>query len=68
MQQFLNTLAKRFHCDEKIRLLMLCSSAVCLSFTSSKNKKGIIKILVYISVIDINQIDVLFFAIIISSG
>ena len=42
---------------------MLCSSVVCLSFTSSKNKKGIIKILVYISAIDINQIDVLFFCI-----
>ena len=68
MQQFLNTLTKRFHCDEKISLLMLSSSVVCLSFTSSKNNKGIIKILVYISVIDINQIDVLFFAIIISSG
>ena len=59
MQQFLNTLTKRFHRDEKISLLMLSSSVVCLSFTSSKNKKGIIKILVYISVIDINQIDVL---------
>ena len=54
-----NTLTKRFHRDEKISLLMLSSSVVCLSFTSSKNKKGIIKILVYISVIDINQIDVL---------
>ena len=68
MQQFLNTLTKRFHCDEKISLLMLSSSVVCLSFTSSKNKKGIIKILVYISVIDINQTDVLFFAVIISGG
>ena len=66
MQQVLNTLTKRFHCDEKISLLMLSSSVVCLSFTCSKNKKGI-KILVYISVIDINQIDVLFFAIIITS-
>ena len=68
MQQFLNTLMKRFHCDEKRILFRLSSSVVCLSFRSSKNKKGIIKILVYISVIDINQIDVLFFAIIISSG
>ena len=68
MQQFLNTLTKRFHCDEKIRLLMLSSSVVCLSFTSSKNKKGIVKILVYISVIDINEINVLFFAIIVTSG
>ena len=68
MQQFLNTLTKRFHRDEKISLFMLSSSVVCLSFTSSKNKKGIIKILVYISVIDINQIDVLFLAIIVTSG
>ena len=68
MQQFLNTLTKRFHCDEKISLLMLSSSVVCLSFTSLKNKKGIIKILVYISVIDTNQIDVLFFSKIVTSG
>ena len=68
MQQVLNTLTKRFHCDEKIRLLMLRSSVVWLSFTSSKNKKGIVKILVYISVIDINEINVLFFAIIVTSG
>ena len=68
MQQFLNTLTKRFHRAEKISLLMLSSSAVCISFTSSKNKNGIIKILVYISVIDINQIDALFLAIIITSG
>ena len=68
MQQFLNTLTKRFHRDEKISLLMLSSSVVCLSFTSSKNKKGIIKILVYISVIDINQIDVLFSATIVISS
>ena len=68
MQQFLNTLTKRFHRDEKISLLMLSSSVVCLSFTSSKNKEGIVKILVYISVIDINEINVLFFAIIITSG
>ena len=47
---------------------MLSSSVVCSSFTSSKNKKGIIKILVYISVIDINQIDVLFFVIIITTA
>ena len=67
MQQFLNTLTKRFHRDEKISLLMLSSSVVCLSFTSSKNKKGTIKILVYISVIDTNQIHVLFFEIIITS-
>ena len=41
------------HCDEK----MLSSSVVCLSFTilnTFKTKKGI-KILVYSSVTDINQ-------------
>ena len=68
MQQLLNTLTKRFHRDEKISLLMLSSSVVCISFTSSKNKNGIVKILVCISVIDINQMDALFFAIIIISG
>ena len=56
--------------DEK----MLSSSVVCLSFTilsTSENKKGIIKILIYSSVIDIyNQMDVIFFTIIlvITSG
>ena len=56
--------------DEK----MLSSSVVCLSFTilnTFENKKGIIKILVYSSVIDIyNQMDVFFFTIIlvITSG
>ena len=48
---------------------MLSSSVVCLSFTilnTFENKKGIIKILVYSSVIDIyNQMDVIFFTIII---
>ena len=47
---------------------MLSSSVVCLSFTifnTFKNKKGIIKILVYKSVLDIyNQTDVIFFTII----
>ena len=53
---------------------MLSSSVVCLSFTilsTSENKKGIIKILIYSSVIDIyNQMDVIFFTIIlvITSG
>ena len=53
---------------------MLSSSVVCLSFTvlnTFENKKGIIKILVYSSVIDIyNQMDVIFFTIIlvITSG
>ena len=47
---------------------MLSSLVVCLSFTifnTFENKKGIIKILVYNSVIDIyNQMDVIFFTII----
>ena len=63
----INTLTKRFHRDEKI--LRLNSSFVCLFFTILKvfeNKKDVIKILVYSSVIDINQMDVIFFAIIIS--
>ena len=54
---------------------MLSSSVVCfISFTilnTSENKKGIIKILVYSSVIDIyNQMDVITFTIIlvITSG
>ena len=51
--------------DEK----MLSSSVVCLSFTilnTFENKKGIITILVYSSVIGIyNSIDVFFFTIII---
>ena len=51
--------------DEK----MLSSSVVCLSFTilnTFENKKGIITILVYSSVIGIyNSIDVIFFTIII---
>ena len=50
---------------------MLSSSVVCLSFTTLhvfENKKGIIKILVYSSVIDNNQMDVIFFALIITSG
>ena len=47
---------------------MLSSLVVCLSFTILnvfENKKGIIKILVYSSVIDINRNNVIFFAIII---
>ena len=53
---------------------MLSSSVVCLSFTilnTFENKKGIFKILIYSSVIDIyNQMDVIFFTIIlvITSG
>ena len=58
-----NTLRKRFHCDEKI--LMWRSLVVCLSFTTCmlntfENKKVVIKILVYSSVIDINHINVIF--------
>ena len=57
----IKTLKEQFHCDEK----MLSSSVVCLlSFTildTFENKKGtIIIILVYSSVIDINQLDVIF--------
>ena len=47
-----NTLTKRFHREKKI--LMLSSLVVCFSFTILnvfENKKGIIKILVYSSVI-----------------
>ena len=61
-------LMKRFGREQKI--LMLSSSIVCLSFTILdilKKRKGIIKILVYSSVIDINQMDVIF-AIITTSG
>ena len=50
---------------------MLSSLVVCLSFTIlnvSENKKGVIKILVYSSVIDVNWINVIFFAIIIITG
>ena len=56
-----NTLTKRIHRESKI--LMLSSSIVCFSLTILivfENKKGIIKILVYSSVIDINQIEVIF--------
>ena len=56
----IKTLKEQFHCDEK----MLSSSVVCLlSFTildTFENKKGTIIILVYSSVIDINQLDVIF--------
>ena len=61
-------LMKQFGREQKI--LMLSSSVVCLSFTILdvlKKRKGIIKILVYSSVIDINQMDVIF-AIITTSG
>ena len=52
------TLTKRFHHDEKI-IMFISLSVFCLSFTilnTFENKKGVIKILVYSSVIDINQI------------
>ena len=58
----INTLMERFHRDEKI--LMLSSSVVCLSFTMLnifERRKVLRKILVYSSVIDINQMDVNFF-------
>ena len=52
-----NTLTKQFYRDEKNTLskLVISSSAFCLSFS-----KGIIKIQVYSSVLEINQIDVIF--------
>ena len=52
------TLTKRFHHDEKI-IMFISLSVFCLSFTilnTFENKKGVIKILAYSSVIDINQI------------
>ena len=52
---------KRFHHEKKI--LMLSALVVCFSFTTLnifENKKGIIKILVYSSVIDINEMEVIF--------
>ena len=61
-------LMKRFHREKKI--LMLSSLVVSLSFTVLdvlENKKGIIKILVYSSVIDINQMEVIFAVIITGS-
>ena len=54
-------LTKRIHRESKIP--MLSSLIVCFSLTILnvfENKKGIIKILVYSSVIDINQIEVIF--------
>ena len=62
----IDTLRERFHRhDEKI--LMLSSWVVCLSFkilNTFENEKGIVKILVNSFVIDIHQIDMIFFAII----
>ena len=55
MRELINTLTKRFH-----------KPVGCLSFTIFnifENKKGVIKILVYTSVNDIYQINVIFFAI-----
>ena len=52
---------KRFHHEKKI--FMLRALVVCFSFTTlniSENKKGIIKILFYSSVIDINEMEVIF--------
>ena len=64
-----NTLTERFLRDEKI--LTLSSSDVYLSFAilnTFKKMKGIIKILVYSSVIDINQMDVILCTMNITSG
>ena len=52
------------------KILMLSSSVVCFSFTILnifENEKGIIKILVYSSVIDINQMEGIFATIITGS-
>ena len=64
-----NTLTERFLRDEKI--LTLSSSDVYLSFAilnTFKKMKGVIKILVYSSVIDINQMDVILCTMNITSG
>ena len=64
-----NTLTVRFLRDEKI--LMLSSSVVYLSFAilnTFEKKKGFIKILVYSSVIEIDQMDVILFKMNIASG
>ena len=64
-----NTLTERFLRDEKI--LTLSSSDVYLSFAilnTFKKIKGVIKILVYSSVIDINQMDVILCTMNITSG
>ena len=64
-----NTLTERFLRDEKI--LTLSSSDVYLSFAildTFEKMKGFIKILVYSSVIDINQMDVILCTMNITSG
>ena len=64
-----NTLTERFLRDEKI--LTLSSSDVYLSFAilnTFEKMKGVIKILVYTSVIDINQMDVILCTMNITSG
>ena len=64
-----NTLTERFLRDEKI--LTLSSSDVYLSFAilnTFKKMKGVIKILVYSSVININQMDVILCTMNITSG
>ena len=64
------TLTERFHCYEKI-IMFIGLSVICLSFTilnTFENKKGVIKTLVYSSVIDINQIGLMFCSIIITGG
>ena len=64
-----NTLTERFLRDEKI--LTLSSSDVYLSFAilnTFEKMKGVIKILVYSSVIDINQMGVILCTMNITSG
>ena len=62
----IDTLRERFHRHYE-KILMLSSWVVCLSFkilNTFENEKGIVKILVNSFVIDIHQIDMIFFAII----
>ena len=49
---------------------LICLSVVCLLSASNvfENKKGIIKIVVSSSVININEMDVIFFGMITTSG
>ena len=64
-----NTLTERFLRDEKI--LTLSSSDVYLSFAilnTFEKMKGVIKILVYSSVIEIDQMDVILCTMNITSG
>ena len=66
----IDKLRERFHRHYE-KILMLSSWVVCLSFkilNTFENEKGIVKILVNSFVIDIHQIDMIFFAIITTRG